>query len=148
MIERPQETSIGPTASLEAEQVITVVIGMRTYIVKPLALYEVVKPMITLLLTGSTGTAESAEQKNVAMLFKAGVKGVFVAGGPMLLKMLYGTHDHPKPGKKDDVLAWYADILTVFAIKQITNRTILVDAVESENEANVYELVGYTPKSL
>jgi len=137
--ETPQEAA---TEDAEAIQIITVIVNGQTYLLKPLALYKLVKPLIAMLLSGNVGNGESAEQKNVAMLFKAGVKGIFVAGGPMLLNLIYGTRDHPKPGKKDDVLAWYADILTIFAIKQITNRRVQVETVETAE--GHHEIVGYT----
>ena len=120
----------------------------RVYLLKPLALYDLIKPMVNMLLSGGSNQTDTPEQKRVAQLFKVGVKGLFIAGGPVLLDMIFGGKDHPKPGKKDDILAWYADVLTMVAIKQVTTRSIHVQTAKNDEGPETYDITGYTTESL
>ncbi len=72
------------------------------------------------------------EEKTLARAARALVKGGLIAFGPKILDLLFKTKDHPKPGKNDDIIEWYADMFAKVLIAGATQGTLVLEANTGE----------------
>jgi hypothetical protein len=63
-----------------------------------------------------------AVQKAVAKLMRVGVKGLLMMYGDMLLTVAFGSKQHPKPAKGDDLLDWYTDMFTKIGLSHLMKK--------------------------
>ena len=70
------------------------------------------------------------EEKRIHTLMRTGVKGVLIAIGDTFLNAVYKSKEHPRPGKRDDLIEWYLG----FAVDAVINFLIKNDMVFSGRE--------------
>lgn len=111
-----EDLSIRPT-----EDVPPIVIGLETeghltiFHLNAHLVYFRIRALIS-KLTGETKTADqNLAAKQLAALVKVAVKGVLMLYGDRILELALGK-EHPRPGKKDDLVEWYSDMLTKIGI--------------------------------
>ena len=74
----------------------------------------------------------SDDQKRIQMLIRTAVKGVLITAGDGLLNALYRSKEHPRPGKKDDLIEWYL----TFAVDQFINFLLRHDVIFTGQQVN------------
>jgi hypothetical protein len=66
------------------------------------------------------------EEKTLARVVRAAVKGALIAFGPKLLDLMFKSKDHPKPQKGDDIIEWYADMFARVLIAGATQGRLIL----------------------
>jgi len=66
------------------------------------------------------------EEKTLVRVVRAAVKGALIAFGPKLLNLMFKSKEHPKPGKGDDVIEWYADMFAKTLIAGATQGKLIL----------------------
>ncbi len=84
------------------------------------------------------------EEKTLARVVRAAVKGALIAFGPKLLDLMFKSKDHPKPGKGADVIEWYADMFARVLIAGATQGKLILHG-ERQNEAIVINEICPVP---
>jgi hypothetical protein len=79
------------------------------------------------------------ETIQTSKLIKAAVKGVLIIYGEKLLTQMLGK-DHPRPGKKDDIVEWYTDVFAKIAITLATKHLYTVETEEDDTFTKVSRL--------
>lgn len=97
----------------------------RTYKADPQVVYAQVRGLMDKFL-GVDQTGDPA-RVNLGRLLRTAVKGVLILYGSDILDGLYGSKDHPKPDKKQDLLAFYADQFTQVALAQLLRLEVVLD---------------------
>jgi hypothetical protein len=71
------------------------------------------------------------EEKTLARVVRAAVKGALIAFGPKLLDLMFKSKDHPKPLKGDDIIEWYADMFGRVLIAGATQGKLILHGVKN-----------------
>lgn len=100
----------------------------------PDGLYSIIHTAVASMTSfGASSAAASPEEKEktaLAKLLKVAIKGLLLMYGPRILDAVFGSKDHPKPQKGDDLLEWYQDIFTKLGIAYLMkNDTVLTGRV-------------------
>lgn len=101
----------------------------QAFLADPDNVYHIVAAGIRKQLGGNTtDTNAPEEQKALVRLVRVSVRGALIAFGGKILDMVFRSKDHPRPGKKDDLIEWYSDMFAKIAITEATRGTILIQA--------------------
>jgi hypothetical protein len=79
---------------------------------------------------------QNALKKRLTALIRACIKGGLIFWGNDLLSLLYGTKDHEKPGKKDDIVDWYMDQFTKISIAYAMKSDIVLEGCKTKEDAS------------
>jgi hypothetical protein len=80
------------------------------------------------------------EEKTLARVVRAAVKGALIAFGPKLLDLMFKSKDHPKPGKGEDVIEWYADMFARVLIAGATQGKLYLHGVKTDEVVIIDEI--------
>lgn len=98
--------------------------------IDPDGLYDILHAAIgTIPGFGQQPQASTPEEQlklNLAKALRTAVKGLLIAFGPQILHVCFGTKDHPKPGKKDELIPWYQDMFTRIAITHLMKNDVVL----------------------
>ena len=113
----------------------------------PEQLYQVVHGYI-LELSQTKIDESNPLKKRLTQLMRASIKGMLIAFGDDLLTLIYGTKDHEKPGKKDNIVDWYQDQFARIAIAHMMKNDIVLDGeISSEGEhKTIISVSGFTTR--
>lgn len=94
--------------------------------IDPQRLYEFAGDSIETFLSPPSSETATKEQRRMAQAMKTTVKGALLMFGDKLLTLIYGTSDHERPGKKDDVIKWYSLAFAKVLIAQATQGELVL----------------------
>lgn len=95
------------------------------FIISPDELHKVVSSGMKKQFKISPDAPE--EEKTLARVVRAAVKGALIAFGPKLLDLMFKSKDHPKPGKGEDIIEWYADMFAKVLIAGATQGKLVLN---------------------
>lgn len=83
-----------------------------------------------------------AEDKNpaarqLASMLKVAIKGVLMMYGSKILDVFIGS-DHPRPGKKDDLVDWYTDVFARIGVLKATKHVLLLQGVRRGDTIQIF----------
>lgn len=91
------------------------------YRIHPDVLYGTVHKAVAAFMSGGNG-----QDDKLVALVRVAVKGVLLMYGDKILDSIFKSKNHPRPGKKDDLIEWYTDLFTKIGIAMwMKNETYL-----------------------
>ena len=96
------------------------------FYIDPNALYETVHKTIS-DISKTKGDENNPLKKRITQLMRASIKGMLIAFGDDILTMIYGTKDHDKPKRGDDIVDWYQDQFARIAIANMMKNDIVLN---------------------
>lgn len=91
------------------------------FVASPIMAYNVVHAGIMKILEGEKKPEDmTPEKRRLSQLMRTTVKGALMMFGDNILNMMFGSKDHPRPEKKDDIIEWYSDIFAKYLVAEAT----------------------------
>jgi hypothetical protein len=109
------------------------------FFVNPNSLYSQIHDKLTELSGTKIVLTDNEEQnrlkRRVVAVVRACIKGGLIAFGNDLLTLLYGTKQHEKPARGDDIVDWYMDQFTKIGIAYMMKSDIVLEGCKTvDNE--------------
>lgn len=101
-------------------------VGVDHIVASPDLFYQIIADGIKKFLAGDK-QATNEEQKRLAQLARTTVKGALLMFGDKLLDGLYGSKNHPKPQKGDDIIEWYSMMFAKVALAGATQGILRIE---------------------
>lgn len=113
-------------------------------------LYAITKGTYEKLLQKKPASDEAAKKQNLlAKLIKVGIRGLLIAYGDDILDLFFGKENHPKPGKKDDLIEWYTDMFFRYVVSEGMKNDIVIEGIQQEDESGtLISVSGLIARSL
>jgi hypothetical protein len=105
------------------------------FVASPELIYEIVHSAILHILAGENNPDATQQQRALVQLTKTTIKGALLMLGDKILTMMFGSKDHPRPNKQDDLIEWYSDIFAKMLISEAMKGT----AILTVKEGNLFE---------
>jgi hypothetical protein len=110
------------------------------FFINPDSLYSQVHDYLVTLSGSKIVETDDIEQnklkKRMTALIRACIKGGLILWGYDLLTLLYGTKEHSKPGKKEDIVDWYMNEFTKITIAYMMKSDIIMQGITTSDNGD------------
>lgn len=110
-----------------------------TYRIDANVAYVKIRGGIEKFMGGSPADA-TTEAGRLSSLVRVGVKGVLLMYGDKILDSIFGSKEHPRPGKKDDLVNWYTDMFTKVVLANLVKNVTILSGVKDESDTRITEI--------